>query len=263
MPASKDGSMSQKCKMCLLLDRRTSLIPSLALARLPRAGGGGECGEENGGMLSHDGNLHHNVAEYDLHATIVTFLRYAFEPPDRPPDVIFHHSPNEGRRGRYAQAALYDHGTQAGWPDLEFIHGGRIYLMEIKKPKGTLSKEQENLLPALQRAGAAIAVARSLSEAYNALMGWELPLMHSLDEFLHLTTSPILSADELRTLERIGWTRMLRRRAMPRPPNRPKTARPKLTVRLPDGRTLHVPDTKAGRARIAAALATADSRSRR
>ena len=73
-------------------------------------------------------------SERALHASVVEHLKYVLRP-----GVVVHHSPNEGRRGWKAQRDIKSHGTLAGWPDLEILHQGQTYFVEIKTLKGRIT----------------------------------------------------------------------------------------------------------------------------
>jgi len=66
-------------------------------------------------------------------------------------------------------------GLQAGWPDLQMIHEGAAFGLELKMPKGRLSPSQEERFPLLERAGMKIAVCRSIDEVLAALDLWRIP----------------------------------------------------------------------------------------
>lgn len=93
-----------------------------------------------------------------------------------PPDAIAHHSPGEGMRGLRAQRDLKRSGFKSGWPDVEIVYRGRVYFIELKAPKGTLSAAQRAMLARLNYCGAPAMVARSVEEAAEALLSWDVPL---------------------------------------------------------------------------------------
>lgn len=57
-------------------------------------------------------------------------------------------------------------GQRKGLPDLEIIHQGIPYFLELKTPKGRLSAYQEAEIEALRNAGAKVFVVRSLAEVH-------------------------------------------------------------------------------------------------
>lgn len=121
------------------------------------------------------------VGETALHAAIVLEMRRIL-----PPGYLVHHSPNEGKRGRQAQADLKAMGTVAGWPDLEIIGPATragtlpakparpcaILFMEVKARGGALRPEQRAVHAALQALGHQVAVVYSVADARAAVAAW-------------------------------------------------------------------------------------------
>lgn len=114
-------------------------------------------------------------SEKQLQTQIARFLDLSL-----PCNARFHHSPNEGKRGRYAQADLKSSGFTTGWPDIEIIWQGRIYFLELKSEKGRVSPAQAECHAGLIAAGAPVAVVRSLEEAVARLIEWGVPLRAKL-----------------------------------------------------------------------------------
>ena len=92
---------------------------------------------------------------------------------------VYHHSPNEGKHKVQYRMKQKNMGMRAGWPDLEIfvnptwwkdteIQWAPIFL-EIKSPKGRLSKAQEAVIDELTDAGCHVAVVRSIDDARDAL----------------------------------------------------------------------------------------------
>lgn len=67
-------------------------------------------------------------------------------------------------------------GCLAGWPDLQVIYGGQHHLIEIKTAKGRVSKVQNYTHERLKRAGADVAVCRSVDEVLEHLKARGVPL---------------------------------------------------------------------------------------
>lgn len=109
--------------------------------------------------------------EAQLHADVVKYLKQAL-----PANAVFHHSPNEGKRGWIAQKSLKTYGTRAGWPDIEIIWGGRFYGIELKSKSGRVEETQMSVMKDITSAGAAWIVCRSKEEVELALNGWGIPL---------------------------------------------------------------------------------------
>lgn len=111
------------------------------------------------------------MSEATLHAAVAQYLNLAL-----PADAIWHHSPNEGKRGWRAQAAIKREGVRAGWPDIEIVWQGRVYFIELKAPKRNLSPAQKALHPRLRAAGALVMTCRTPEEVETILSLWGVPL---------------------------------------------------------------------------------------
>ena len=109
------------------------------------------------------------ASELSIHSAIMRMLTLKL-----PADAVVHHSPNEGRRGWRAQAEIKATGVTAGWPDIEIVHGGRVYFLEVKSHKGRLSPRQKGVIANLERAGAPVVVVRSIDDAVAALKMWRM-----------------------------------------------------------------------------------------
>lgn len=109
--------------------------------------------------------------ENGLQIIVARFLSHAL-----PEDAVAHHSPNEGARSAREGSLLKKRGMRPGWPDVQIFYGGKPYLIELKDESKGLSKSQKELHPQLERAGAKIAVCRSLAEVQAALDLWDIPL---------------------------------------------------------------------------------------
>jgi hypothetical protein len=121
-----------------------------------------------------------------MHQQLVNVLNRHLLPPAEwacYPAGAAHLSPQQ-------QAKYSRMGLKRGWPDIQIIHGGRIYGLELKRPGGQLSKSyigrtklgtaryyigQEEMFPRLIEAGMVIAVVRSLNEALLQIAEWGIP----------------------------------------------------------------------------------------
>lgn len=90
------------------------------------------------------------------------------------PDVLVHHSPNEGRRTRWEGQRMQALGTRAGWPDLELLYQGELAFIELKAEGGRLTDRQQQCIADIEAAGHLVAVCRSLQDVVDLLhmMGW-------------------------------------------------------------------------------------------
>lgn len=66
-------------------------------------------------------------------------------------------------------------GVVAGIPDFEFLFRGLAHFIELKTEVGRLNDAQRERIPALQAAGAAVAIARSLPDVLARLDAWGIP----------------------------------------------------------------------------------------
>lgn len=99
------------------------------------------------------------MSEAALHKAVVDFLTLAL-----PYGAVLHHSPNAGKRGWYAQAALKTHGVQKGWPDIEVLYKGQPFFVELKAPRKYADKDQRACHERLRAAGCHVAICRSIEE---------------------------------------------------------------------------------------------------
>jgi len=109
------------------------------------------------------------ISERRIHAATVDYLKLALRP-----GVVFHHSPNEGRRGWKAQRDVKSHGVHAGWPDLEILHNGKTYFIELKSLKGRLTARQKLCHEQLIHAGFYVKICRSLDDVVVCCRNWGL-----------------------------------------------------------------------------------------
>lgn len=91
---------------------------------------------------------HKKLSESQLTAQILDYLRWALP-------------------GAWIRKNLGTLGQRRGIPDIEIIHEGIPYFLEVKTPSRKLSKYQESEIKALREAGALVYVVRSLEEAYE------------------------------------------------------------------------------------------------
>lgn len=106
--------------------------------------------------------------EQALHISAVAFMRRAL-----PPNVVFLHPANGGRRTK-AEAALFKAmGVTAGAPDLIFIMpNAQAAFMEFKAPKGALSGEQIDFRQRVIANGCGYAEVRTMEEVEATLIRW-------------------------------------------------------------------------------------------
>ena len=82
-------------------------------------------------------------------------------------------------------------GLKRGWPDIQIIHAGHIYGIELKRRGGRLSRTrlvrtrrgalrelagQEDVFPRLEAAGMTIGICTTLPQVLATLTAWDVPL---------------------------------------------------------------------------------------
>lgn len=82
------------------------------------------------------------------------------------------HVPNGGKRNAREAARFKGMGVKAGIPDIHIVKGGRLYLIELKAARGTLSEAQKARIKRLVECGAECAVCRSLEDVMNTTRAW-------------------------------------------------------------------------------------------
>lgn len=110
------------------------------------------------------------IPEQALHVAVSRFLRHAL-----PANATYTTFPLGGggfRRGQTLKAM----GTRAGWPDVQVLHAGRAFFVELKAADGRLSDIQADTHRRIVASGCPVLVARSVEEVAAALRGWGIPL---------------------------------------------------------------------------------------
>lgn len=109
--------------------------------------------------------------EDDLQESVCTFLKWVL-----PFNAVYWAVPNGGKRHTREAARMTRLGIRAGIPDLHIAYAGRLYCLELKSPKGTLSEVQMQTISKLADCGVTTAVVRSVGAVENALKVWGIPL---------------------------------------------------------------------------------------
>ena len=86
--------------------------------------------------------------------------------------VAWTHFPAGEYRPPKTGALLKAMGLKAGWPDFQFLFGGRAYFIELKVDKGRLSENQKIAHKQIEEAGGTIAVCRSTDEIIEICKEW-------------------------------------------------------------------------------------------
>ncbi len=93
-----------------------------------------------------------------------------------PADAIWQHVANQTASGAGYMMELMRDGLRPGWPDLNIVHLGRLYCLEVKRPGGRVSPSQRECHAALARAGVDVRVVYSVEDAQAAVLLWGIPL---------------------------------------------------------------------------------------
>ena len=104
--------------------------------------------------------------EQALQVAVADYLRLVLPP------TVFWSAVGHGGGGRVRGAILKAMGLRAGVPDLFLIHGGRAYFIELKTPTGRISTAQMVAHDAIERAGATVAICRSVDAVADQLRRW-------------------------------------------------------------------------------------------
>lgn len=111
--------------------------------------------------------------EGPIHRAIYGWLVFVL-----PSRALVHHSPNEvdlsGADIAKAIAKARRLGTIKGWPDLEIVLDGKIYVMEVKSEGCDLTGDQPKVRERFEENGVPYAVCRSIDDARDALRAWGL-----------------------------------------------------------------------------------------
>lgn len=109
--------------------------------------------------------------EAKLHKAVAVYLRFCLVE-----DAFWFHVPNGGKRHDTIAAQLAGMGVKAGIPDLCIIYRAKAHFIELKIDHTYLSAIQKQVHMQLNRAGARVAVCRSIPEVESALDAWGIPL---------------------------------------------------------------------------------------
>lgn len=96
--------------------------------------------------------------EEQLQVRCVSFLTYKYS------HVVFHHSPNEGKRTQAQGARLKKMGMCTGFPDLFIDDGKKALYIEFKTTKGRQTPEQKDLQTRLEKIGRKYFLCRSYED---------------------------------------------------------------------------------------------------
>lgn len=87
--------------------------------------------------------------------------------------VMWYAVPNGEYRSKRTGAKLKRMGVRAGVPDFALVlPGGQAAFLELKTPKGRLSKAQKDLRPEIERSGAYYEVADTSEQVIGILRAW-------------------------------------------------------------------------------------------
>ncbi|KKK91125.1 hypothetical protein LCGC14_2716110 [marine sediment metagenome] len=106
-------------------------------------------------------------SEFDLQKAVVQFLEIAL-----PLEAVFFHVPNGEKRSKATAGKLKAMGVKPGVPDIFILYGSLTYFIELKRPKGGVASDDQNIMQErLRCAGAAVMMGncRSVEELENWL----------------------------------------------------------------------------------------------
>ena len=90
-----------------------------------------------------------------------------------PPEIIFYHCPNGGKRGKATGGKLKAMGVLRGVPDLCFIlAAGSPAFLELKRKGGTVDNAQNEFAEKCAFLGVEHAVAYGIDQAVSILTAW-------------------------------------------------------------------------------------------
>src|SRR6476646_9263445 len=109
-----------------------------------------------------------SATEFQLHCMIADILRrWAL------PDVEWTHVPLGEYRSPATAARLARMGVRRGWADFMIFHAdGRVCFLEVKRPGGRLSTDQQRIAEHLKRAGHRFEVVSTVEAAISVLVVW-------------------------------------------------------------------------------------------
>lgn len=109
-------------------------------------------------------------AEERIHVAVAQFLGAALA------DDVFWTSLENRPRSAVQGARNKARGVRAGIPDILVIHLGIPHWIELKAVHGSVSKEQREIMPKLERAGCRTAVCRGVGDVEAVLLDWGVPM---------------------------------------------------------------------------------------
>lgn len=96
--------------------------------------------------------------EENLQIRCVSFLTYRYG------HLLWHHSPNEGKRKPLEGAYLKKMGMQTGWPDLDIYDGNKAIHIEFKTCKGVQRDRQVAMQKRIEEQGHSYYLCRSYEQ---------------------------------------------------------------------------------------------------
>ena len=81
--------------------------------------------------------------ETALHIAVCEYVSYQY------PEVLIHHSPNEGKRSPFERYLIKRMNVSSGFPDLMFVGKGKILFLELKYGNNIPSESQMKWLSEL------------------------------------------------------------------------------------------------------------------
>jgi hypothetical protein len=107
--------------------------------------------------------------EQSLQRQCARFLAFLPAPPDGPYWTAINPVPAKSKAVAGISKAM---GLRAGVPDFLFVFRGKVYFIELKRPKGTVSKDQKEHFENINLAGGYTAVIRDFDHFILQLKEW-------------------------------------------------------------------------------------------
>ena len=108
--------------------------------------------------------------EQDFHRQVAEYLAVALNPATTTWTTF-----PLGGGGHTRGAILTGIGVRPGWPDVQIIHLGRFYGIELKAPGGTPSADQIACHAVIRQAGGGVQTANDIWGVLQALNGFGIP----------------------------------------------------------------------------------------
>lgn len=114
------------------------------------------------------------LTERKIHRSVIEWMKQV-----RTADWFFFHVPNEGLRSPKTGKFFKLLGMVPGIPDLVIVFDAQAFFIELKKEGGKVTETQDDCHERLKRAGARVAVCRSIEDVRETFQTWRIPTRES------------------------------------------------------------------------------------